>query len=397
MLYQYTAKDSRGRSTRGQLDAHSPDDAVQRLRQEGFQAVQIRDEEASAPLFARPVRCRDIVYLTSQLAIMSQTGITLSTALGGILQQEANPTLKAVLADLKSSVESGDDFSTALARHPKLFDRTYVSLVKASEATGLLGEMLESIANYLAKEAESRSKVRAALAYPAVMMLVAVGVTLFLLTYVLPKFTPLFKNRGMKLPKPTIVMMAVSDCLINYWYFWLAGIALAVIGFLYGRRTKPGRKVLDWLKINTPLVGPMFRKVTISRSIRTLGTMISSGVPMLEAIQLSSDVAGNVYYEKLWHSVLDDVASGNQICTSLAGSNLFPSVLVQMISSGEETGKLDDVLARVSGFYDREVETSLKTVTSLIEPVMITVMGVVVGGIGMALMLPIFSLSRAAG
>jgi type IV pilus assembly protein PilC len=302
-----------------------------------------------------------------------------------------------VLADLKASVESGEDFSKALARYPKYFDKTFVSLVKASEATGLLGEMLESIANYLGKEAESRSKVRAALAYPAVMMFVAVAVTVFLLTYVLPKFTPLFNSRGMKLPKPTLVMMTLSNCLIDYWYLWIIAAAAGVIGFLYARRTEPGRKALDWCKIRVPIIGPMCRKVTISRSIRTLGTMIASGVPMLEAIQLSSEVAGNYYYERLWREVLDEVASGNQICTALGHSELFPKVLVQMISSGEETGKLDSVLMKVSGYYDREVETSLKTVTSLIEPIMITVMGVVVGGIGMALMMPIFSLSKAAG
>jgi type IV pilus assembly protein PilC len=394
MLFHYTARDARGNAIKGQLEALSADDAAGKLRQDGFQGVHILVHDAEAPLFPRRVRKSDIVYLTSQLAIMSQTGINLSAALNGIMQQEANPTLRAVLSDLKQSVESGDDFSTALSRHPKLFDKTFVSLVKASEATGLLGEMLESISGYLAKESESRGKVRAALAYPAVMLCVAVGVTVFLLTYILPKFTPLFNSRGMKLPKPTLVMMTASDLLINYWYLWIAGAVLAIVALWNARRFEPGRKVLDWCKIHTPVAGAMFRKVAISRSIRTLGTMVASGVPMLEALQLSSDVAGNYYYERLWRRVMDEVASGNQICAALAGNELFPSVLVQMISSGEETGKLDEVLMKVSSFYDREVELSLKTVTSLVEPIMITIMGVVVGGIGMALMMPIFSLSR---
>jgi type IV pilus assembly protein PilC len=397
MANSYAARDSAAHVIKSPLDSRAAEDAGLKRRSEILHSTQTADDDPAAPLFPRRVKKQEIVYLTSQLAIMSQTGINLSTALGGILAQEQNPTLRSVLADLKESVEAGDDFSTALAHYPKHFDKTYVSLVKASEATGLLGEMLESIAAYLSKEAESRSKVRAALAYPAVMMFVAVGVTVFLLTYVLPKFTPLFMSRGMKLPKPTLVMMTISNALINYWYLWLAAAVLAVVGFLYARRTVPGRKTLDWCKISLPIIGPMCRKVTISRSIRTLGTMISSGVPMLEAIQLSSDVAGNYYYERLWSQVLDQVASGNQICAALGHSDLFPPVLVQMISSGEETGKLDSVLVKVSGHYDREVETSLKTVTSLIEPIMITVMGVVVGGIGMALMMPIFSLSRAAG
>ncbi len=325
---------------------------------------------------------------------MVDTGITLSTALAGIVDQEPNPTLRRVLKDLKEEVEGGQDFSTALARYPKHFDKTYVSLVKASEATGSLGPMLDRIATYLRKEMETRSKVRAAMAYPTVMMVVATGVTIFLLTYILPKFTPLFKSKGAKLPKPTLMMMALSDAMLHYWYLWLLGAVALVVGFLYGRRTEPGRKVLDWLKINTPIVGPMFRKVTISRSIRTLGTMLASGVPVMEAIRLAGAVSSNYYYEQLWTKVLDEVTGGKRICEVLHGNPLFPRVLVQMIAAGEDTGKLDVVLEKVSTYYDGEVETSLKATTSLIEPIMISVMGVVVGTIGLALMLPIFSLSK---
>jgi type IV pilus assembly protein PilC len=214
------------------------------------------------------------------------------------------------------------------------------------------------------------------------------------LTYILPKFTPLFKSKGTKLPTPTIVMMSVSDAMLSHWYFWLAGAVLLVAGLLYGRRTPQGRRAMDWLKIHMPLVGPMFRKVAISRSIRTLGTMLTSGVPIMESIRLAGQVSGNSYYEGLWGQVLDEVAGGKRICEVLRGNPLFPRVLVQMIASGEETGKLDKVLERVSTYYDGEVETSLKATTSMIEPIMIAVMGVVVGTIGLALLLPIFSLSK---
>jgi len=393
--YHYRARDARGTIIEGDVEAPTSEAAEQQLRQDGFHVLEVTEADAGSPLFARRVSKQDIIYLTSQLAIMAETGINLSTALGGILAQEENPTLRKMLGELKSSVESGDDFSTALARYPKYFDKTYVSLVRASEATGMLAEMLEEIANYQRKEVESRGKVRAAMAYPAVMACMAIGVTIFLLTFVLPKFTPLFNSRGMKLPAPTRIMMALSHYLMDYWYLWVAAVVLGGVGYFYGRRTPRGRQILDWCKISLPIIGPMCRKVTISRSIRTLGTMISSGVPMLEAIQLSSDVAGNYYYEELWKQVLEQVTSGNQICGAIGRSPLFPKVLVQMISSGEETGKLDSVLMKVSTYYDREVETSLKAVTSLIEPLMITVMGVVVGGIGMALLLPIFSLSKA--
>jgi type IV pilus assembly protein PilC len=393
MNYQYRVRDPIGNTHTGSVDAASVEEATQQLRRDGFQILEI-DEGSDEGLFPRHISKNDLIYITSQLAIMVDTGITLSTALAGIVDQEPNPTLRKILKDLKESVEGGQDFSTALARHPKHFDKMYVSLVKASEATGSLGPMLDRIATYLRKESETRGKVRAAMAYPTVMMVVALGVTIFLLTYILPKFAPLFKSKGTQLPKPTLIMMTLSDVMLHYWYLCILGVVAAVVGFVYGRRTEIGRKILDWLKINSPIVGPMFRKVTISRSIRTLGTMLAAGVPVMEAIRLAGDVSSNYYYEQLWAKVLDEVSSGKRICEILQGNPLFPRVLVQMIAAGEDTGKLDEVLEKVSTYYDGEVETSLKATTSLIEPIMISVMGVVVGTIGLALMLPIFSLSK---
>jgi type IV pilus assembly protein PilC len=226
------------------------------------------------------------------------------------------------------------------------------------------------------------------------MALLAVGVTIFLLTFVLPKFEPLFNRKGMQLPTVTVVMMGASAALVDYWYAWLIGAVALAVGYFFGRRTEPGRRVLDWLKIHVPIIGPMFRKVTLSRGIRTLGTMVQCGVPMLDGIRLTAEVSGNHYYVQSWLRVLEGITNGNRIVDALHGDKLFPATLVQMIGSGEETGRLDHVLKKVSGHYDQEVQTSLKTVTSLIEPLMIMVMGVVVGGIGMGLMLPIFQLSR---
>ena len=399
MTFHYRARDPLGNLLEGNLEATSVEEATQQLRRDGFSVLEVEEGEGgdAAPLFPRRVSKGEVIYATSQLAIMVDTGITLSAALDGICQQEQNPTMKRILGDLKGAVESGQDFSSALAKHPKLFDRTYVSLVKASEATGSLGSMLDRIAGYLRKEVETRGKVRAAMAYPAVMLVMAVFVTVFLLTYVLPKFTPLFARQGAKLPLPTKVMMTISECLMGYWYAWLALVLMLVVAFVFGRKTPKGRIVWDWLKISTPLLGPLFRKVTISRSIRTLGTMIGSGVPMLDAIRLCAEVSGNYFYEQLWLNVQERVSSGDQICDALAGNKLFPPMLVQMISSGEQSGKLDTVLERVSNYFDHEVETSVKAVTSMIEPIMITLMGVVVGGIGLALLLPIFQLSKTPG
>jgi type IV pilus assembly protein PilC len=394
MSYQYRVRDPLGKIHEGTLEAASLEEAGQQLRRDGFQVLDLEESDGDAPLFAARVSKNDIIYATSQLAIMVDTGITLSAALAGIVEQEQNPAFRKVLADLKEAVEGGEDFSTALARHPKLFDKTYVSLIRASEATGSLAAMLDRIATYLRKEVETRGKVRAAMAYPGIMMVLATAVTVFLLTYILPKFTPLFKSKGRELPRPTVFMMGVSELILEHWYLWLAGVVALVAGFLLARRTDPGRRFLDWLKIHLPIVGPTFRKVTISRSIRTLGTMLASGVPMLEALKLCGEVSGNYYYERLWQQVRDQVTAGKRICEVLEGSPLFPRVLIQMIACGEETAQLDRVLERVSAYYDQEVETALKTATSVIEPIMISVMGVIVGGIGLALLLPIFTLSK---
>lgn len=395
-IYQYRVRDSLGKIIQGQVAAAGPDAAAQQLRREGFSIIEL-DEQDEGGLFPRRISKNDIVYLTSQLAVMVDTGITISTALDGILSQEKNPTLRRVLADLRTSVEGGDDFSAALAKYPKLFNKTYIALVRASEATGKLGPMLDRIAGYLRKEVDTRGKVRAAVAYPAVMLVVAISVTIFLLTYVLPKFAPLFNRRGIQLPGSTVFMMNLSEAMINYWPLWVAGAVALVAGVFFGKRTEEGKRLWDWCKINVPLGGPMLRKVIISRSIRTLGTMLASGVPVLDALRMCADVAGNYSYERLWLHVLDQVTSGKQIWEPLANNPLFPPMLVQMISTGESTGKLDIVLERVSGYYDQEVESSIKTVTSMLEPIMITVMGGVVGGIAMSLLLPIFSLSRTPG
>jgi type IV pilus assembly protein PilC len=368
--------------------------ALDRFRFSDDTAAPPSEPEGEISLFPRPVRRNEIIYVTTQLAIMVDTGVTLSAALGSILEQEQNPTLRRVLAELRSAVEGGQDFSDALARFPKYFDHTYVSLIRVSEATGSLAEMLERIAAYLRKQLETRNKVRAAMAYPAVMLVMAICVTIFLLTWVLPKFTPIFDSRGLELPTPTRIMMGASNVLIGYWYVWLAGAAALIVGAVVGKRTEPGREIWDRFKISLPILGGAMRKVIISRTIRTLGVMVQSGVSMLDALRLAADVSGNYHYERLWLAVLEDVTNGSEIHAALAGSPLIPATLVQMIRSGEETGKLDVVLTRVSDFYDQEVETALKAATSLIEPLMIAAMGAVVGGIGLAMLLPVFSLSK---
>jgi type IV pilus assembly protein PilC len=393
--FEYRVRDALGAEHEGTIDAVNREEAVQRLRRDGLQIIDIDEDTGGLSLLAPSIRRTDVIYLTNQLAIMVDTGITLSTALQGILEQEKNSTLRRMLIEMRNTVEGGDDFSSALAKYPKYFDKTYVSLIKVGEATGTLAEMLERTALYLRKELEMRSKVRAAMAYPAVMATIAIGVTVFLLTYILPKFAPLFAKKGMKLPAPTRWSMAASDALIHHWPWWIGGLSALVFGVAWGLRTPRGRLIWDTVRLELPIIGSVARKVAISRSLRTLGTMLHCGLPVLEALRLTSEVAGNILYEKLWLRAVDEVTEGNEICDTLKGSTLFPPTIVQMISAGEQTAKLGDVLEKVSNYYDQEVETSIKTATSMIEPILISVMGVIVGTIGLALLLPVFSLSKA--
>ena len=392
--FTYQARDTLGKMIEGTLDVESRDEAVLRLKKDGLTVVELEEDAGRVDLLPRRIKLHDIIFVTSQLAVMVDTGINVSTALGSIADQEANPALKNVLLELRGRVEAGEDLSSSLARHPKQFDKTYVALIRAAEQTGKLGEMLEIVANYLRSQLETRQKVRAAMAYPSIMAVLAVGVTIFLLTYILPKFEPLFTKKGVKLPTPTIVMMTASDIMIDYWPVWIALAVSLFLTWFFGRRTQSGRQFIDWLMISAPVFGPMCRKVTISRSLKTLGTMVASGVSMLDAIRLTGEVAGNYYYEQIWLRVLAEITQGNRIVESLKHEPLMPPTLVQMIAAGEETGKLDTVLAKVSGYYDREVETSLKATTSLIEPLMICIMGFIVGGIALGLLMPIFQLSR---
>lgn len=395
MLYTYSARDPLGQVHEGTVEADNPDVATQKLFQDGFHVLKLEEEFDSGSIFPRRIRKSEIVYMTSQLAIMVDTGITVAAALSSLHDQEDNPTLRQVLADLKKDVESGEDFSVALAKHPRHFNKTFVALVKASEQTGKLGPMLSQIATFLRKELDSIAKVKAAMAYPSIMFVLAIGVTVFLLTFIMPKFTPLFSRKGISLPTITSAMMTVSHALMDYWYLWILGGMACGLGVLFGRRTARGRQAIDWLKINCPIAGTAYRKVILGRSIHTLGTLLESSVPLLDALQLTAEVSGNYAYERSWLSVKDAVTNGSRIADSLVGNPLFPKTLTQMIASGEETAKLDYVLKKVSAYYEGEVETALKTATSLIEPIMISIMGGVVGTIGLSLMLPIFTLSRS--
>ncbi len=401
MRFTYQARDPSGRIKSGEISAASRDEASRQLRQDGCYLLALEETRAmptgaaggAGGALRRRISRSEIIYFTNQMAIMVDAGVSLAAAIEGIARQAENPTLKQTLAAVQKDVEAGDNLSAALGKFPRQFDKTYINLVKASEASGTLAGMLDRIALQSRKELETRQKVTGALMYPAVMMLMCVGVSIFLLAYVFPKLTPMFAMRNLKLPGPTKLMIALSYALTHHWGWILLGVVLIIGGLVYARTQRWGRLAFDWLWLHLPILGPVCRKVALTRSMRTLATTINAGVPMLEAIGLSGEVANNVFFEDAWEDVSEKVAGGKQICEVLEGNRLFPATLVQMISSGESTGKLGQVLHKVSDYFDREVETAIKTATSLVEPMMVAVMGGIIGTIALAMLLPIFKLS----
>lgn len=336
---------------------------------------------------------KDILHFTSQLAVMVRAGISLQDALEAIGSQCDNVKFKAVLRDLKMRIEEGNSFSQALAEHPQVFNNLYINMVAAAEASGSLSDMLQKLAEYLDQETETRSQVKSAMVYPVIIAVMAVSVTVFLLCFVLPRFTMIFRGKENLLPMPTVVLMASSAFLRHWWYVIVPAIGAALWGFYFFINTTPGRAWWDRMKLILPLIRTLCRSLYITRGLHTMGVLTKAGVPILNTISITAHISGNVLYKEMWLGVYEEVRQGKKIAASLARSNLMPSSVVQMIRSGEDSGNMADVLRDVSAFYGRELKTVIKAVTSMIEPIMIVCMGCLVGFIAMSIILPIFKMS----
>ena len=344
---------------------------------------------------------KDILNFTNQLAVMVRAGISLPDVLESIAEQNDNRKFKAVIIDLKNQIEAGQSFSQALAEHPRVFSNLYINMVAAAEVSGSLSEMLRKLAEYLDREAETGSQVKTACVYPIIIAVMAVFVTIFLLTFVLPRFTTVFAGKEHLLPVPTKVLMAVSAFLRNYWYLVIPAIGGAFWGFWYFIRTSVGRLWWDKMKLVLPLIKTLCRCLYITRSLHTMGVLSRAGVPILNTISITAYVSGNIFYKEMWLEVYEDVRQGKKIADSLQRIvnrrnkryGLMPSNVMQMIRSGEESGTMSDVLKDISEYYARELKSIIKIVTSMIEPIMIVMMGVLVGFIAMSIILPIFKMS----
>ncbi len=399
--FSYTARDSQGQSTSGTLVAATIADVGKTLRAEGRFPITVQPvvtKEISKRAAGIKVPRKDIIQMSTQLAIMVETGVTISEALDCIGQQAHNPKLRRMLLDIAQQVQSGVDFSTALARHPRSFPVLYIALIHASEKSGMMHKMLHRATTYLRDEAEIVRKVKGALTYPAIMFAFACVTTLSLLIFVLPRFTALYASKKAALPLPTQMLMAVSDVLLDYWMLIVPLTLITTIGlFCWVKFTQSGKLALHTLQIRVPMLGGMFRQMHLSRGLRMVGTMAGSGVQLLDCVATARELCANQHFKNLWSEVEHQLHHGKQLSEPLFNSRLVPRAVAQMISSAEKSGKLAVVMEQVAGYSEQELKERIAEMTRYIEPTMIVVMGVIIGGVAMALMLPIFTISRVMG
>lgn len=400
--YKYEIRQGNGSVAAGMIEAATLTAASGTLRAGGNYVLSLIPVSAGARTLGRKFNgisiqfgpgLKDVLGFTSQLAVMIKAGINIRSAMEGIAEQIEKPKFRQIVQQIKLDVEAGKPFSEALSRHKKVFSPLYINMVKASELSGSFGDMLERVVEYQAQQLETRNMVRGAMIYPAIIAFMAVSTTIFLLTFVLPRFMKIFEGKEKMLPAPTKILLATSNFLCSYWYICLVILGGAIWTALYLLRTEAGRHWWDATKLRIPIFKKLFRALYITRGLHTMGELVNAGVPMLDVIAITSDVSGNMLYRNMWRVVYRSVKQGKKICQPLAQGRLLPSNVVQMISAGEESGKLAEVLRDVSEFYAKELRNTIKAVTAMIEPMMIVMMGFIVGFIAMSIILPIFKLS----
>lgn len=394
--YIYVARDAgSGKEIRSTLDASSEQAAIAALLNRNLLVISIQEKVGKKGKTAGgKVPLQDLVIFTRQLATMIDAGLSIVQSLQALAEQTTNKAMRQVIRDVTSRVESGDSLSEALSKHPKVFNRLYVSMVGAGERGGLLAEILARLATYLENTARLRKKVKSAMMYPVAVTVIAIGITIFLLVKVVPVFAEIYAGFGAKLPGPTQFLIDVSQVLRKWILVFLLIGGGTVWGWLYYIKTKPGREFWDRIRIKLPIFGQIGHKICLARFTRTLASLIRSGVPILEVLNIVSSTVGHVGMEKAILAAASDIEKGESMSNAFAKSPLFPSMIIRMMSAGEQTGKVDAMLERIADFLDDEIETTLSGLTSLIEPLLIVFLGITVGGIAICMFLPIFKMSE---
>jgi len=394
--YLYVARETAsGREIRSSVEAGTEQAAIAALLNRNLLVVSIQEKVGKKGRTAGgKVGLADLVIFTRQLATMIDAGLAMVQSLQGLAEQTTNKVMRDVIKDICTRVEGGDSFSEALQKHPKAFSRLYVAMVSAGEKGGLLAEILARLATYLENTARLRKKVKSALMYPTVVSVVAVLITTFLLVKVVPVFGEVYTGFGGKLPAPTQWLINFSNFVKSYIIFFVLGGGGTVWGWFWFIKTPKGREFWDGRRIKLPLFGAIAHKICLARFTRTLASLIRSGVPILEVLQIVSQTVGNVVMEKAIKTAAGDIERGQSISSALGKHSVFPSMVIRMITAGEQTGKIDNMLERISDFLDEEIETVLSGLTAMIEPILIVFLGVVIGGMVICMFLPIFKLGE---
>jgi type IV pilus assembly protein PilC len=395
-VYLWKAKTKTGEEKSGEMEAQDRQAVEARLRQMGLSPTKVKKKpvEIHLPGIGGP-STKDLVVFTRQFSTMIDAGLPLVQALEILSTQAENPEMRKVLGKVKGRVESGSTFAEALAEHPKIFDDLYVNLCAAGEVGGILDTILNRLAVYIEKNMKLVSKVKGAMVYPSIVLVVAIGCVAILLLFVTPTFEKMFKDMGGALPGPTQLLIDVSNWLQDFIVPLLAVMIGGAIAFRMVLKSKGGKEAWDRFVIKTPVFGPLIRKVAVARFTRNLGTMISSGVPILDALDITSKTAGNTVVVKAIQVTRQRISEGKTIAEPLAESGVFPPMVVQMIGVGEATGALDAMLGKIADFYDEEVDAAVAALTSMLEPIMMVFLGGVVGFFMIAMYLPIFTMGDA--
>lgn len=385
--------------------ATSADEVAARLRAEGKYVLSVKEDalRADEPLdagqirrneAAKRVKREDVISFCQQLSVMLETGVPMTEAMDNLCEQAPRPEFRIVMASLRDDVYSGEKFSAAMAKWPRVFPHMIVSLMKASEASGTMAMMLGRIAEYLTKEQRTLRQIKGAMAYPIFMMSTAVVLTIALMAFVLPRFAKVYEMRSATLPRPTRILLGMSDFFTQqYLYYGPVTIVLGAALIIWLRKPS-GKRACDWLRLHVPVIRTMYQQLYITRAARTMATLLASGVNLLDIISICRGVTPNMYYEKLWNDMERGVRDGKQISEAVFACPYVSRHIASMIASGERSGRLADVMDRIAGFSEEQLDTAVKKTTAYIEPVMIIFMGLVVGSVAMALLLPIFSMSK---
>src|SRR5208282_2978131 len=414
--YNYVALDARGNETKGSLEVATQNEAIGRVKEMGLFPTKIAEAEKvkekqpgrkaraggrkrgaldiqiKIPGLSGRVKLKVLTAFTRQLATLVDAGLPLLRGLRVLEKQERNAALKSIIGELALAIEGGSTFSEALAQHPKTFNRLYVNMVKAGELGGVLEVVLKRLAEFAEKAQKIKGKIKAALFYPIAVMIVATGILILLMTFVVPRFKEVFAGMDVTMPKFTLIVLAISDAIRHHILPTLGGVAVVWVLFILFLKTKFGRLLWDKFKLKMPAIGPVISKVAISRFTRTLGTLVSSGVPISQALTIVKETAGNVVISNAVAKVHESVKEGETITAPLESSAVFPPMVVSMVDVGEQTGALPEMLLRIADNYEEEVDNSVAAMTSLLEPIMIVFLAVVVGSIVIAMFLPLIAM-----